>query len=346
MRTSTTVHAMAGRVEGAPASGHSWLVVLLVWGSLVSRASAAPAPFEIGDRERLLVVAPHPDDETLGAGALIQRVVARGGTVRIVLVTAGDGYVEGVVHETGRPRPRPSSYIAYGERRVAEARTALRVLAGHQARLQLLGFPDGELARLLRAHWEHRHPERSPFTDALHPPYPEAVDPGLAYDGADLRRELQALLRDMQPTLVAFPDPFDRHPDHRATGLFTLLAVADRTRETVPVPRLLAYLVHWPGWPPGWDANPPLPTSAAETELTLPPTLPERGLARTALVLTAAELTTKRAALARYVTQQEEMATFLAAFVRRTEPFSVLTATDLRHVSDMVERPPAAAPGR
>ena len=58
--------------------------------------------------ERLLVIAPHPDDETLGAGGLIQRVLERGGTVRVVLVTAGDGYVEAVVHETGLPRPRPS----------------------------------------------------------------------------------------------------------------------------------------------------------------------------------------------------------------------------------------------
>jgi len=75
-------------------------------------------------------VAPHPDDETLGTGGLIQRVLARGGTARVVLVTAGDGYVEAVVHETGHPRPRPGEYVAYGERRLREARLALRVLDG------------------------------------------------------------------------------------------------------------------------------------------------------------------------------------------------------------------------
>ena len=33
--------------------------------------------------ERLLVIAPHPDDETLGAGGLIQRVLSAHGTVRV-----------------------------------------------------------------------------------------------------------------------------------------------------------------------------------------------------------------------------------------------------------------------
>ena len=41
----------------------------------------------------------------------------RGGAVRVVLVTAGDGYIEAVSHETGRPRPRPAEYLgAYAKR--------------------------------------------------------------------------------------------------------------------------------------------------------------------------------------------------------------------------------------
>src|SRR6266566_5536117 len=69
--------------------------------------------------ERLLVIAPHPDDETLGAGGLIQRVLSAHGTVGVVLVTAGDGYVEAVRYETGELRPRAPVYVAYGERRCA-----------------------------------------------------------------------------------------------------------------------------------------------------------------------------------------------------------------------------------
>ena len=71
----------------------------------------SPEPIEVSHAERLVVVAPHPDDETLGAGGLMQRVLASGGSVRVVLVTAGDGYVEAVVHETGQPRPAPAEYV-------------------------------------------------------------------------------------------------------------------------------------------------------------------------------------------------------------------------------------------
>jgi LmbE family N-acetylglucosaminyl deacetylase len=299
-------------------------------------ADRTPQPLEIGARERLLVIAPHPDDETLGAGGLVQRVVARGGSVRVVLVTAGDGYVEAVTHATGEPRPRPAEYIAYGERRLREARAALRELGGH-VRLQVLGFPDGALEQLLHAYWRRSHPEPSPTTGAREPPYPEAFPRDVAYDGADLRRELVHLLRDAQPTIVAFPDPLDRHPDHRATGFFTLLAIGSWTKEGTPLPRLLAYLVHWPDWPPGWDDREP-PPDAARRDLTLPADLPARGEERVALVLGEREVRTKAAALARYESQREVMRPFLAAFVRRDEPFTAITADEVEHVDRSIER--------
>src|SRR5262249_62335138 len=62
----------------------------------------------------------------LGAGGLVQRVLARGGSVLIALVTAGDGYVEAVMHQTGSLRPRPSQFLAYGEHRIREARRCPR----------------------------------------------------------------------------------------------------------------------------------------------------------------------------------------------------------------------------
>jgi GlcNAc-PI de-N-acetylase len=63
-------------------------------------------PLAIDTGERLLVIAPHPDDETLGTAGLLQRVLARGGQARLVVLTAGDGYVEAVQHATGQLVPR------------------------------------------------------------------------------------------------------------------------------------------------------------------------------------------------------------------------------------------------
>ena len=300
--------------------------------------AAAPTPLRVGTGERLLVVAPHPDDETLAAGGLIQRVLMRGGAVRVVLVTAGDGYIEAVSHETGRPRP--AEYLAYGERRLREARLALHELGGDVIRAEhLLGFPDGGLEPLLRAHWQHTRPERSSTTGAHEPPYGEAEYLDLRYDGADLRAALVRCLREFRPTTVALPDPLDRHPDHRASELFTLLAVNDwlRTKPRPPALRLLAYLIHWPNWPPGWDVLLP-PSTTDRPPLDLPATLPPRDLARTAFALTGAEVATKARALDCYVTQQQEMPTLLAAFVRSTEPFTVLTDAVRTHVGEMIEQ--------
>jgi LmbE family N-acetylglucosaminyl deacetylase len=302
-------------------------------------AAATGADLQVTPGTRLLVVAPHPDDETLGAAGLIERVLATAGTVHVVLVTAGDGYVEAVMHETGTPRPRPSAFVAYGERRLAETRAALRVLGGERILLRVLGFPDGGLEALLRAHWRRQLPERSATTEAARPPYPEAIAPDEGYDGDDLRRQLTRLLRDADPTIVALPDPVDRHPDHRAAAVFTLLALQSRLAERSGLPLLLAYLVHWPGWPPGWDA--PSPSAASEGRpLALPESLPARGLVRRALALDPAARARKREALARYVSQQAIMPAFLASFVRASEPFTVLTEDVVRRADELVPRVP------
>ncbi|HUI26378.1 MAG TPA: PIG-L family deacetylase [Candidatus Kryptonia bacterium] len=324
---------------------HHWRAILVVALCVLgahrpaAEAEVAPSALDVGSGERLLVVGPHPDDETLGAGGLIQRVLARGGSVRVVLVTAGDGYIEAVVHETGQPKPRPTQYIEYGQRRLREARAAMRVLDGSdRVRLQFLGFPDGGLQGLLRAHWWRTRPERSSTTGATDPPYDEAVEPDVPYDGADLRRELGNIFRDTRPTIVVLPHPRDKHPDHHATGLFTLLALHDYLAGAPGAPpRLLAYLVHWPDWPPGWNA--PWPAAAgSDTPLLLPDNLPQHGRPRVSLTLSAREIAAKRAALAKYGSQQEVMAALLAAFVRQTEPFTVFSPADLDQIGHWIER--------
>ncbi len=318
-------------------------IVLLASLALVARAVPAPADdmesatLRVGRAERLLVLAPHPDDETLGTGGLVQRVLANGGTVKIVLLTAGDGYREGVASETGRPQPRPSEYVEYGERRFHEAQAAARELGGDRIRVQLLGYPDRGLEALLNAHWLRAHAARSATTGASDPPYRQALDPNIPYAGASLEGQLVHLLREMRPTIVAFPDPVDKHPDHHAAGLFTLLAIDEWSRETRGMPpRLLAYLVHWPAWPPGWEGN--VAAAATHEALQLPATLPPRRLATATFRLTPAEQVHKGAALARHASQEEVMGSFLSAFLRETEPFTILTLTDAHRITQSIER--------
>ena len=82
---------------------------------------------------RLVVVAAHPDDESLGAGGLIATAAAAGLAVYVVLLTAG---------EASHPDSPTLARHALATRRLAEAERALGILAP-EAPLVFLGATDG-----------------------------------------------------------------------------------------------------------------------------------------------------------------------------------------------------------
>src|SRR5216110_1576590 len=92
------------------------------------RQPPPPPALIVRPSTRLLVVAPHPDDETLGAGGLIQRVHATDGAVKVVYLTDGEGYPEGVQREDHVESPSAADYRGYGKRRRHEALAALHTL--------------------------------------------------------------------------------------------------------------------------------------------------------------------------------------------------------------------------
>lgn len=88
-----------------------------------------------GDCRRLVVVAPHPDDEILGVGTLAARAAAAGAEVLVVGVTDGDA------SHPGSPTHSPQRLAT---RRIEESRRACAVLglpAPHR-----LGLHDGRVA--------------------------------------------------------------------------------------------------------------------------------------------------------------------------------------------------------
>jgi LmbE family N-acetylglucosaminyl deacetylase/SAM-dependent methyltransferase len=121
------------------------------------------------DTSRLVVLAPHPDDETLGAGALIALAARRGVDVHVVI--ASDG-------EASHPRSRTHDRARLAGLRRAEVAGALHLLAP-RATVEFLGLPDSalagcaeQIAEALDRHvvagavvvttWEHdRHPDHA-----------------------------------------------------------------------------------------------------------------------------------------------------------------------------------------
>lgn len=128
MDTSTLRHVV-GRAVAASASRLPDAVVrrALVAASHAGRGLPVGPP----DARRALVVAPHPDDESLAVGGLSHRLSDAGAELSLVLVTAG---------EASRAGGDPASL---GRARTAEARAAAAVLG--IGRVDELGLPDGAL---------------------------------------------------------------------------------------------------------------------------------------------------------------------------------------------------------
>jgi LmbE family N-acetylglucosaminyl deacetylase len=313
---------------------YSWLILTTMPTFAVSEQT-----LEVGKGERLLVLAPHPDDESLSSAGLIKRVLENGGTVRTVVVTSGDAYVGAVMRDTGKRNPSAADYLAYGEKRLKESRLAAQLLGHGFIHLDLLGFSDGSIYSALVSHWRRNNPMRSEYTGFDDVPYREAEDRGLAQDGQDLLNELVSILRETKPSLVAFPDVMENDSDHAGLGMFALLAVHDWLSQLPNNhlhPRLLAYLIHWQkGWPKGSDWG--IPEDWSDQPMHLPDDLPLRGHTRVCLNLNGQEITLKREALAQYHTQQRAMGDFLAAFVRNTECFTFLKPINTNRIKGVVE---------
>ena len=90
-------------------------------------------------QRRLVVVAPHPDDEVLSCGGLLQMQAARGGAVLVVAVTDGEASHRGSGHWT-------ASRLAPVRR--LESTNGLAQLGIPFSRVTRLGLPDGAVQHL------------------------------------------------------------------------------------------------------------------------------------------------------------------------------------------------------
>ncbi|MDB6162706.1 MAG: putative LmbE-like protein, partial [Xanthomonadaceae bacterium] len=163
--------------------------------------------------DRLLVFAPHPDDESLACGGLIQRALASGAQVHVVIATNGDSNPWPQRWSERRWRLDTDAITRWAALRTGEARAALRTLGVAEDNVEFLQWRDqGLTARLV-------------------------------HDGETSVAQLRALLRQHKPTCIAMPSVLDSHPDHSALAI--LLKAALRAEGSTA--RLLSYWLHGRG---------------------------------------------------------------------------------------------------
>ena len=303
----------------------SLALVLLLAGCLTAAPkgpaapTAAAGPVALKDGDRILVLAPHPDDEVLGAGGVLREAVRRGLPIRVVFLTHGDSNEWSFLAYRKRPVLTPGGALAMGAVRRQEALAAAAVLGVPAQDLAFLGYPDFGTLDIWRSHWGERLPARGRLTRARSVPYANAFRPGAPYKGEAILSDLETILRDFRPTQIFVSHPADHHPDHAALYLFARVALWD-LKEGVTA-TVHPFLVHYPGWPAkGLRPN---------QELT-PPDRLRAGFLWQSRELAPEDVTAKRRALAAHRTQYGYSASRLLPFVRPDELYGDLIVPTLQ----------------
>lgn len=289
----------------------------------IPAAGAAPEPpreIEITAKDRILILAPHPDDEILGCAGIIQKAKALGIPLRIVFLTYGDNNQWSFLVYRKHPVFMPRAVKEMGLVRYREAHAATRILGVAPEQLVFLGYPDFHTLSIWYRYWGTRRPFASMLTHAAAVPYRNAFRPGAPYTGEAIVGDLESVLRDFAPTKIFLSHPADHNPDHRALYLFTRVALWD-LQDTVSA-EVYPYLIHYKKWPKPHGYYP-------EKSLEVPQSLKEK-IAWQTSALSLSERTQKYRALQKHRSQFISSAAYLCSFVRTNELFGDFPIVALR----------------
>ncbi len=162
-----------------------------------------------------MIFAPHPDDETLATGGLLQQAAAVGAAVRVIFATNGDNnpWPQRVIEH--RWRIGITDRVRWGTKRRDEALAALKCLGIPSTCTVFLGYPDQGLTGLLLT------------------------------GSQEILIKIASEIANWNPTLLIIPSSLDIHPDHSALAVLVRLALAYLGRDQ-PHLTQLSYLIHPP----------------------------------------------------------------------------------------------------
>jgi len=266
---------------------------------------------ELSSSDRILVMAPHPDDEGLACAGVIRRAVEDKIPVRVVLMTCGDGYKRDVEVRYKTLDPKPEDFQQLGTTRHFETIDAMKKLGLEEENITFLCYPDGGTNSLFEVNWDYDNLHLG-ANGATNAPYPFAYEKNAPYCGESVVKSLETIIKDYDPSIIFYPDPEDEHHDHWGTSAFIEYVTCKIDYQG----KQYTYLVHKGfDWPFPW-------LYAPNRELLPPKELVGLDAKWWLFTLSKDEEGLKHKAVLSYKSQKEMMEPFLDAFVRTNELFA------------------------
>jgi LmbE family N-acetylglucosaminyl deacetylase len=172
--------------------------------------------FSFSKSDKVLLIAPHPDDESLGAGGVLQRMFAQRVPVRILFATNGENNPWAQRYWDRILRIGRDEQVRWGQRRRQEALNAICTLGGNPDCASFLNLPDLGITDLLMR------------------------------GARDLSFLFTEAIQEWEPTVALIPNIFDAHPDHSALSVAFSKALDSAGGSSI---QTWEYLVHNPQVP-------------------------------------------------------------------------------------------------
>jgi LmbE family N-acetylglucosaminyl deacetylase len=275
----------------------------------------------ITENDRILILAPHPDDETIGTCGVIQEALKQNAKVKVVCYTNGDSNELAFIVYEKRITFRKGEFLHMGEVRRKETVQAMVSLGLKQTDLAFLGYPDFGTLEIFTKYWGDVTPYKSMLPRVSKVSYPEAMSPDAPYVGDSILKDIEKIILNFRPTKIFVSHPGDTNRDHKSLYLFTQVALWDLEGKIKP-PQVLPYIIHVVRWPLPRGYHP-------DITLEPPASLAGCGIAWHSLKLTDEEIKTKRNTTSFYRSQNASNPKYLFTFSRSNELFGDFPALKL-----------------
>jgi len=272
--------------------------------------------------ERILILAPHPDDESIACAGIIQKALKAGSQVRIVYLTNGDHNELAFIVYEKRIVIRQGAFVYMGQMRQKESIKAMKFLGLSEKDLVFLGYPDYGTFEIFCKYWQKDKPFRDRLTRISSVPYKDNPSYGAKYVGGNILADLTKQILDYQPDKIFVSHPADVNVDHKTLYLFLQVALSDLETRMVK-PKIYPYLVHYVGWPKPRHYHPELALYPPDKFIVSKLNWFRSGLS-------PEELDKKYRSILFYKSQTQSSAFYLFSFARKNELFSDCPELELR----------------